>query len=200
MRKHYEGEAEYTGVVLEARKRTRTGFFFATNATFARAFDQGDNFSTPLNDQRFPEAEYGPQVDTPSFRMTANGSYEINRFVSISAIFKARTGFAYDGRVGSTVDLNSDGNFNDRVPGFTRNSFRMDGTHSLDLRFTWNVPMGGSRRLQTTIEAFNVYNRDNMRSVDNQWGTNPAAPGAGFGLPLSYFSPREVQLGFNFMF
>jgi hypothetical protein len=196
----FEGEAEYTGLVLEARKRTRTGFFFSTNATFARAFDQGDNFSTPLNDQRFPEAEYGPQVDTPRVRVTANGSYEINRFASISAIFKARTGFAYDGRVGSTVDLNNDGVFNDRVPGFTRNSFRMEGNHSLDLRLTWNVPMGGQRRLQATVEAFNIYNRDNIRSVDNQWGTNPAAANAGFGAPLSYFSPREVQLGLSFRF
>lgn len=85
----FEGKAEYTGLVLEARKRTTAGFFFSTNATIARAFDQGDNFSTPLNDQRFPEAEYGPQVDTPRFRMTANGSYEFNRFLSISAIFKA---------------------------------------------------------------------------------------------------------------
>lgn len=196
----FEGDAEYTGVVFEARKRTRSGFFFSTNATVARAFDQGDNFSTPLNDNRYPELEYGTQVDTPRFRMTANGSYDINRMLSVSAIFKARTGFAYDGRVGSTVDLNGDGNFNDRVPGFTRNSFRMEGNHSVDVRLTWNVPLGGAKRLQATIEAFNVYNRDNIRSVDNQWGTNPAVASAAFGAPLSYFSPREVQLGLNFMF
>lgn len=196
----FEGEAEYTGLVLEARKRTRTGFFFSTNATFARAFDQGDNFSTPLSDQRFPEAEYGPQVDTPRFRMTANGSYKINRFASVSAIFKARTGFAYDGRAGLTMDLNGDGIFNDRVPGFTRNSFRMEGNHSLDLRLTGDIPLGGQKRLQATVEAFNIYNRDNIRTVDDQWGTNPDQANAGFGAPLSYFSPREVQLGLSFRF
>lgn len=196
----YEGKAEYTGLVLEARKRMSNRFFFSTNATIARAFDQGDNFSTQVEDPRFPEREYGPQVDTPRFRMTANGSYEINRYASVSAIFKARTGFAHDARVGSTVDLNGDGSFNDRVPGVERNDFRMPGTHSLDLRFTWNLPFGGARRLQATVEAFNVYNRENVRSVDNQWGTNPAAPNAGFGAPLSYFNPREVQLGLRFVF
>jgi hypothetical protein len=196
----YEGKAEYTGLVLEARKRMSSRFFFSTNATIARAFDQGDNFSTQVNDPRFPENEYGPQVDTPRFRITANGSYEINRFASVSAIFKGRTGFAYDARAGSTVDLNNDGNFNDRVPGISRNSFRMPGTHSLDMRFTWNVPMGGARRVQATVEAFNVYNRDNVRTVDNQWGTNPATPGPAFGVPLSYFNPREVQLGLRFVF
>jgi outer membrane receptor protein involved in Fe transport len=196
----YEGKAEYTGLVLEARKRMSNRFFFSTNATIARAFDQGDNFSTQVEDPRFPENEYGPQVDTPRFRITANGSYEINRFASISAIFKARTGFAYDARAGSTVDLNNDGNFNDRVPGFSRNDFRMPGTHSLDMRFTWNVPVGGSRRLQATVEAFNLYNRENIRTVDNQWGTNPSVQGAAFGVPLSYFNPREVQLGLRFVF
>lgn len=196
----YEGRAEYTGVVLEARKRMTSGFFFSTNATFARAYDQGDNFSTQVDDPRFPENEYGPQVDTPRFRMTANGSYDITRFASVSAIFKTRTGFSYDARAGSTVDLNNDGNFNDRVPGFSRNSFRMPGNHSLDLRFTWNVLVGGARRIQATVEAFNVYNRANVRTVDNQYGTNPDVPPAGFGVPLSYFNPREVQLGLRFVF
>ena len=60
--------------------------------------------------------------------------------------------------------------------------------------------MGGQRRLQATVEAFNLYNRDNLRSVDNQWGTNAAVASAGFGAPLSYFSPREVQLGLSFRF
>jgi hypothetical protein len=196
----YEGKAEYTGLVLEARKRMSSKFFFATNATIARAYDQGDNFSTQVEDPRFPEHEYGPQVDTPRFRMTANGSYDFNRFASISAIFRARTGFAYDARAGSTVDLNNDGNFNDRVPGFERNSFRMPGNTSMDMRFTWTLPFGATRRLQTTFEAFNIYNSDNIRTVDNQWGTNPATPSAAFGQPLSYFNPREVQLGLRYLF
>ena len=196
----YEGKAEYTGLVLEARKRMASNFFFSTNATIARAFDQGDNFSTQVEDPRFPEREYGPQVDTPRFRLTANGSYQINRFASVSAIFKTRTGFAYDARAGSTVDLNNDGNFNDRIPGQERNAFRMPGNHSLDMRFTWNLPLGSLRRLQATVEAFNIYNRDNIRTVDNQWGIDPATPGAAFGVPLSYFNPREVQLGLRFAF
>lgn len=58
----------------------------------------------------------------------------------------------------------------------------------------------GAKRLQATVEAFNIYNQDNVRTVDNQWGTNPASPGANFGVPLSYFNPREVQLGLRFTF
>jgi hypothetical protein len=36
--------------------------------------------------------------------------------------------------------------------------------------------------------------------VDNQWGIDPSTPGPAFGTPLSYFNPREVQLGLRFAF
>jgi hypothetical protein len=68
------------------------------------------------------------------------------------------------------------------------------------MRFTWNLPLGGTRRLQATFEAFNIYNGDNIRTVDTQWGTNPATPAAAFGQPLSYFNPREMQLGLRYLF
>jgi Carboxypeptidase regulatory-like domain len=196
----YEGKAEYTGLVLEARKRLSSGFYFSTNATVARAYDEGNNFNSQVNDVRYPELEWGPQADTPTFRITANGSYQINRLMSLSAIFRARTGYAYDPRAGNTFDLNGDGNFNDRTPGFERNAFRMPGNHSLDLRFTWNVPLGGEQRLQATVEAFNIYNEDNVRSVQSQYGPDPANPLPIFGTPLTYFNPREVQLGLRFTF
>lgn len=56
------------------------------------------------------------------------------------------------------------------------------------------------KRLQATIEAFNVYNQDNLRTVDNQWGTNPSLAGPAFGVPLSYVAPREMQVGLRFTF
>lgn len=196
----YEGRAEFTGVVLEARRRMRGRFFLNGSVTLARAYDMGDNFNSQVEDPRFPENEWGPQVDTPRFRMVVNGSYEVSRFISVSGIFRARTGFAYDARAGSTFDLNGDGQFNDRVPGFARNSFRMPGNHSLDVRLTWHAPIGQGRRLQILLEAFNVYNRENVRTVENQRGPDPNAPNPRFGEPLSYFNPRELQLGLRLVF
>jgi len=175
-------------------------FFFSGDATFARAYDQGDNFSSQVQDPRDPRAEYAPGVDTPHFRFTANSSYEINRALSVSGVFRARTGFAYSAVGGGTVDLHGDGTFNDRVPGTNRNQFRMDGTNSLDLRVTWTVPLGASRKVQFTADAFNIYNRDNMATVNGTWGANPAAALATFGAPLTYFNPREVQLAARFAF
>lgn len=196
----YQGDAAYRGLVLGARKRVARKFFFSGDATIARAADQGDNFSTQVQDPRDPGAEYGPGVDTPHFRFTANGSYEINRAMSVSSVFRARTGFAYSAFGGGTVDFNGDGAFNDRVPGTTRNQFRMPGNNSLDVRFTWTVPMKASRKVQVTVDAFNLYNRANLATVNTTWGASPGAAVATFGTPLTYFNPREVQLAARYSF
>ncbi|HYU78331.1 MAG TPA: TonB-dependent receptor [Vicinamibacterales bacterium] len=196
----YSGKAEYVGLVLEARKRVSGRFFFSGNATVARAYDQGDNFSSQVEDPRHPEAEYAPGVDTPRFRITANGSYEINRALTVSAVVRARTGFAYTARGGNTVDFNGDGNFNDRVPGTSRNQFRMPGNHSLDLRLSYSIPLRGDHKIQLTADAFNVYNHDNVATVNGTWGPNIAAPIVTFGAPLTYFNPREIQLALRYAF
>ncbi len=198
----YEGKSEYTGLVVEARKRLSNRFFVNANATFARARDQGDNFNQQVSDVRFPEAEYGPSVDTPTFRFVANGSYDVLSMLSVSGVFRLRTGFAYDARAGATVDLNGDGTFDDRVTGIERNSFRMPGDHSLDLRLAWKVPLGGNRgrRVELNLDAFNLYNRDNVKTVNATWGANPATPLTSFGVPTSYFNPREIQLGVRVVF
>jgi hypothetical protein len=196
----YSGAAEYTGLVLNARKRVARKFFFSGDATFARAFDQGDNFSSQVTDPRNPRAEYAPSIDTPHFRLTANGSYEIVPAASVSAVFRARSGFAYSAIGGGTVDFNGDGTFSDRVPGTTRDQFRMRGTNSLDLRFAWTVSLRAARKLQLTVDAFNVYNRDNVATVNTTWGGLLTTPVATFGAPLTYFNPRELQLAARFTF
>src|SRR5690606_31579010 len=112
---------------------------------------------------------------------------------------RGRTGFAYDARAGVTADLNGDGAFNDRVPGFSRNEFRMPGNHSVDLRLAWTIPFGG-KNIQLAVDAFNVYNANNVRTVNSTWGTNPGQALPTFGQTLSYFNPREIQLGARFSF
>lgn len=195
----YIGKAEYAGLVLGARKRSGR-FFFSGDATFARAYDQGDNINSQVQDPHDLEAEYAPGIDTPAFRATANGSYDVTSNLSVSGVFRVRTGFAYSAFGGNSADFNGDGTFNDRVPGTTRNEFRMPGMHSLDLRLTWTVPMRTSQRLQLTLDAFNLYNRDNVATVNSTWGQDPSNRLGTFGTPLSYSNPRELQLALRYTF
>ncbi|MGH9348321.1 MAG: TonB-dependent receptor [Vicinamibacterales bacterium] len=196
----WTGRAEYTAVVGEIRTRLAERLRLEGNLTVARAYDQGDNYNIQVNDVRFPELEWGPQVDTPRARLTLNGSYNLTRLAQVSGIFRARTGFAYDARSGPTFDLNGDGNFNDRTPGFERNAFRAEGTHSLDARLTVELPIRLDARVQVLLEAFNLYNRANVKLVESRRGPSADALNPTFGQPLSYFNPREIQLGVRVVF
>lgn len=56
------------------------------------------------------------------------------------------------------------------------------------------------RRLHFYLEGFNVFNRANVRTVDNNYGLNPAVPGPNWMRATSYFPPREIQLGAKLVF
>ena len=116
--------AEYTGLVLEATKRMRSNFMLNSNFTLSKAYDMGNNFSTSPNDMRYPDLQMGPAGPTPTVRLVAPG---------VTYLFPPDAGGddlswpqwrRLHVRAGGAFDLNGDGQFNDRVPGFTRNSYR----------------------------------------------------------------------------
>src|SRR6185295_14931084 len=190
----YRSHASYAGLVVSSQRRLRGGLRFGGNMTIARAYDQGENYSTQPNDVRYLSRDYGPSGDVPTFTATANGSKDVTRAAQFSWVFHVRSGLRIDPKVGPTVDSNGDGAFNDRTPGLSRNAFDGPWTHSLDMRFTWNVPVS-SGKLQLTLEGFNLYNKENWQSLNTLYGSAAGNPNAVFGTPLSYYPPRQVQLG-----
>jgi Carboxypeptidase regulatory-like domain len=196
----FTGGAEYTGVVIELTKRLRGKLMYGGNITFAKARDQGDNFNSSPVDMRYPENEWGPQADTPTVRGVINAAYSITNQIQLSGVYRGSSGGAYDPRCGPTCDLNGDGQFNDRAPGFTRNSFRRDVTHTVDARLTWNLPLRQAQRLQFMLESFNLFNRSNVKTTNNTYGPTPGSPLPLFGTTTAYYPPREVQLGLRVVF
>jgi hypothetical protein len=195
----FTGRAEYTGLVIEGTKR-HGKLVFGGNLTLARAYDTGDNFSSSPVDMRFPENEWGPQADTPTVRGVLNGAYSPTSQIQISAIYRGSSGGAFDPRCGPTCDLNVDGQFNDRLPGFERNSFRKEAMHTVDARFTWNIPVRPGQRIQLMVESFNLLNRANVRSTNTTYGPVPNNPLPLFGTTTAYYAPREIQLGVRLAF
>jgi len=49
--------------------------------------------------------------------------------------------------------------------------------------------------LQLTVEGFNLFNRANAMTENTLYGTVAVQPNQAFGTPLSYFPPRQFQLG-----
>ena len=195
----YRSEASYAGLVVSAQRRLHGGLRFGGNLTAARAYDQGENYSTQPNDVRYFSRDYGPSGDVPTLTATANGSKDLGKAAQLSWVFHVRSGLRIDPRVGPTVDPNADGSFNDRTPGLARNSFDGPWTHSLDVRLTGNVRLSGGK-LQLTLEAFNLYNKENWRTLNTLYGPDPVHPNPVFGTPLSYNPPRQVQLGARYSF
>jgi hypothetical protein len=194
----YSGRAKYyAGIVELTRRAAKLGF--NANLTLARAYDEGNNYSTIPVDQRTGIAgEYGPQADTPTVRGVVSGWYNITAGSQVSGVFQARSGGAVD-PIASGLDLNGDGKLSDRTPTFGRNAFRGPGMSQIDVRFTQTVSLGG-RKMYFYLEGFNLANRVNVQTVNNDYGSNPATPKATWLVPLTYSPPRQVQLGVRFTF
>lgn len=136
----------------------------------------------------------------PRARGVVNATYALTRQIQLAGIYRSSTGGAYDPRCGPTCDLNGDGQFNDRVPGFERNSFWRPAQHTVDARVTWNVPVRRDARLQVMVEAFNLFNRANVRTTNTTYGPVPGQPAPLFGTTTAYAPPREIQLGLRLVF
>jgi hypothetical protein len=48
--------------------------------------------------------------------------------------------------------------------------------------------------------AIKTYNKENWQSLNTLYGPVAASPNPVFGTPLSYYPPRQVQLGARYSF
>ena len=231
--------SSYHGLAVQVNKRLSHNFQFLAAYTLGKVIDDrpepfvlnpGTNAEALLlSDPSNPRADRGPGALDARHRFVLSGVWNLNyanrlrgpaKFTlggwELSGILTAQSGFPYDGLV--SFDLNNDGNpFSDRTPGQSRNTFRLPGTVSLDLRITRNVPITEHVRLQIIGEAFNVLNRANITGVRTTQFSRvnslsacgvAGAPclvpqGTGltaFGTATATSGPRIVQLAVKFQF
>jgi outer membrane receptor protein involved in Fe transport len=123
---------------------------------------------------------------------------------SFSAILSAQSGQPYSARVGA-VDLNRDGNTrNDYAPGTTRNQYTLPAQISFDPRVARTFAIQ-TVRLTFIAEAFNLFNRANVTSVNTtlysaNTTTNVLTPQSTFGQTLGVGDPRIAQLAVKVSF
>jgi hypothetical protein len=89
--------------------------------------------------------------------------------------------------------------FASRPLGFARNAMRTTSFINFDLRVLKYFPMGGRRRLDLVVEAFNLFNHPNVLSLNSSFGSG-AAPLATFGMPTTFAAPRQVRFSIDFEF
>jgi len=93
-----------------------------------------------------------------------------------------------------------------------RNTFQTKRTINMDMRLSKRVRFGERYSAEVLGEAFNIFNHQNVTSVNNTGyfvGGTAAAPTLSFNAPFSSvtnsnsnfaYSPRQIQIGFRFFF
>jgi hypothetical protein len=127
---------------------------------------------------------------------------------TFSGIITLQSGFAYSALIAG--DANRDGNpSTDRVPNTKRNGFTTPSVYIFDARITKTFRFGENYSVSLLGEAFNLFNRSNVATVNTaRYGiasssatvlTNPA-PATPFGGPRTFLGERQIQLGARFRF
>ena len=159
----------YRSMALSAQYRTKKLQF---QAFYTLAYNQSDDDSERdaggfgyVNSFNL-KPEYFYSNNDVRHNFTGNVVYRLPYGFDISAISRARSGLPLNPRAGT--DLNRDGNNNDRPyrsagDPFPRNYFRNLNVYTTDIRLLKNFAIRGERvRIQFSVEAFNLFNTDNV--------------------------------------
>ena len=213
------GFSDYNGGTLEARKRMGPHLGFDAGYTYSKTISNVDSISN-LGD--FPETSLRLEKSLSrqdlrhrvvlSFMSTAPDRIRVLRGVQFDALVTVESGAPYTLYAGS--DLNNDGNpLNDRpgVPAGSpgcpdgcalgRNTYIGPWFGDVDLRVGRTFKIRERTRLQLTADAFNAFNRTNIKDLNTVCGGGdilacpnaaPQSTAQGFDLPVLLFSPRDV--------
>ena len=214
--------ALYEGGIVEVKKRFGNHYTVFGNYTYSKAYDTSTDFNS----------DYGPQDPTnlgldralsefdERHKLVIAGVFDspwkesVLSGFQLSPIFSYHSGHPFNLLAGGEV--NGDNHItNERPIGAPRDSGLGPNYFDFDMRLTWQHKLGEKTNLQLTAEGFNLANRTNFASVNNEVG-----PFFGFtpgfttfnvhgnaalspSQPLGFTSAlpkREIQLGLRLSF
>ena len=223
-------DSRYNGLAVELKRRFTHGLQFIMAYTYSSAKDNKpdqtmvvvgtDDVKAVMNNLDI-SADWGRSDLDIRHRFVFSPVYEIgtvakdnavaNAFLSnwaFSGIITLQSGFAYSALISG--DANRDGNSaTDRVPGTPRNGFTTPSIYVFDTRATKSFKFGEKYNLSLIAEAFNLFNRSNIATVNTgRYGiasssattlTNPAIS-TPFGFARTFLGERQIQLAARFRF
>ena len=228
----------YQGLSFEFNRRFSDHWSFVSSYTLSKAKDNkpdqtsvvvGSDDGKVAQNQFDLTGEYGRSdldvrhrfIFSPVYN-TRTFPYSENKILRallsdylFTGILTAQSGFAYS--AGVSGDPNRDGNSaNDRAPGTVRNQFSTPAFWQVDMRIGRAIRLGERARVTLFAEAFNLFNRPNVQSVNrNLYTYNNTTfrltQTTNFGTPSGFVSGspsftfnssynREMQLGIRFDF
>jgi len=218
------GESEFKSVTFQTDKRFSKGLSFNVQYSVGKGTD-----NTPLRTQLTVQAEAGPSDPSSldrdkgpnplDMRHNLNGnivyqtsSHSSNAVVrgllsgnQVGVLLQFNSGLPTNILAGG--DLNGDGVSSDRPIGISRNSFYLPVRKNVDFRYTRWIPIRGSVRGEVIAELKNVFNTEQMSSINTTTVVDAAGnPVATIpGDPYDFVNPggfeqRKFQLGFKVRF
>ena len=111
----------------------------------------------------------------------------------------------YGYTVAGLGDVNGDGNPNsDRAGLLGRGTLHGPAYCSVDVGAAWRIPIAGRVHGDIRVDAFNLFNRTNVRDLNTVWGSDDLTRQPDdllrFGSPRDVFNPRQIQLGLRIEF
>jgi outer membrane receptor protein involved in Fe transport len=207
------GWADYTAVVLRAKKRFANNWFLDASYTWADANDTDSNERSTSTSSDYPEDQYnldndwGPSAWSIEHKFVGSLSWQLPLNFMVSAIGSWRSGYPYSAEDGR--DNNGDGYANERAmvevsPGvfehYARNTERQPDAKNLDLRLSWTARLGGNLELELIGEVFNVTNAANWYTTNKELVSRYGEINDDFGELNRVGKPRRYQLGAKFRF
>jgi hypothetical protein len=165
----------YEGLILEMQKRFSNHFTLFGNYTFSKGFDTSTDFNTdygpqdPTNlglDRGLSEFDERHKVvvagvfDSPSHQSILSG-------FQLSPIFSYHSGLPFNLLAGGEVNGNNH-TTNERPIGSPRDTGLGPNYYDFDMRLTWRHKLGEKATMAVTAEGFNLANRTNFASVNNE--------------------------------
>ena len=223
-------DSRYSALAAELKRRFTRGFQFIAAYTYSDTSDNrpdqtmvvvGADDAKGLQNNLDITSDWGRSDLDIKHRFVFSPVYEIgsvqkdNDFARqllsnwiFSGIITLQSGFAYSALIAG--DANRDSNpSTDRVPGTRRNDFTTPNIYVFDARVTKTFKFGENYSVSLLGEAFNLFNRSNVATVNTgRYGiasssalvlTNPA-PSTPFGGPRTFLGERQIQLGVRFKF
>lgn len=192
-----EAYALYEGGIVEVKKRFNANFTLFGNYTWSKGFDTSTDYNTdygpqdPTNlsldrslsefDQRH-KLEIAGVLDSP-WRQSILSGFEL------APIFSAHSGHPFNLLAGGEV--NGDNHItNERPIGAARDTGLGPNYFDFDMRLTWGHKLGEKSNLQFTAEGFNIANRTNYASVNNE-----VSPVFGFEPGFTTFNVKGIKPG-----
>ncbi len=227
--------SRYNAMVLQVNRRMTRGVQLQASYTYAHATDDGQASQTfTASNSVLNPYDLSLEEGTSSFeirhRFVASGVwrpadgggsgtlYEILHGFSIAPIVTVSSGIPYTDTVtgnapggtsfgiigaGGVISGTAAGN---RIPSIPRNAFHLPATADVDLHIARAFPFGTGRQIEVLAEFFNLFNRLNYTSVNQQMytiGGTATAPTLSynptFGIPNNansnyfVFTPRQIQ-------